>query len=91
MRGNRLEGERSRTDTTGRLCPVVFSDPFGLICVMRRAYQPRNIRVKHLRPLFVRFPPMTDFGVNNFGFIGNKLMLIDYGGDQEVQSKEATA
>ena len=83
MRGNQLEQERFARDTSGRLCPVLFCAPFGLVCVMRRAYQPRNMRLKHLFPHFDKFPPPVDFGPNNFGFIGRKLVLLDYGGSQE--------
>ena len=86
MRGNRLEHQRSRCDTSGRLCPVLFADPLGFVCVMRRAYQPRNMRLKHLLPYFDKFPPPVDFGPNNFGFLGRKLVLLDYGGSQEEEA-----
>lgn len=71
-------------DPNHRLCPVVFSLPGGWLVVMKRAYVPPNYRkkftdmeMKRLEPLFDGLP--YDATIQNFGFLGRHLVMIDYG------------
>lgn len=69
------------------LCPVVWGDPMGLILVMRRAEQPRNFSQRQLDRLVragrLRGETWTlesaDLHVGNVGFLGRRLVLLDYG------------
>lgn len=67
-----------------RLAPVLWSIPGGWLVVQERAYVPRNYRRKftfekvyELAPLFNGLP--TDIKPSNFGFIGRRLVMVDYG------------
>lgn len=66
-----------------RLAPVLFSLPGGWMVVMKRVHTPRQFR-KHyywrmdeLKHLFEGLP--WDPNEENFGFIGRRLVMIDYG------------
>jgi hypothetical protein len=68
------------------IAKVVWSDPLGLIVVMERCSQPRNFTEHHLRKLIElgRFEGADyrfsdDLHVGNVGFVGRRLVLLDYG------------
>lgn len=65
------------------LCPVLYLAPLGLFVIQRRAIQPRNFTDKHLnryKKQLRRNPYTSDFKTENFGFIGRRLVCLDYGG-----------
>lgn len=57
-----------------RLCPVIFSEPIGLLLVMKRCPD-----VDHLPPKedFDCLP--LDYKIDNFGYLNGKVVLRDYG------------
>lgn len=66
-----------------RLARVLWADPFGLVLVMERADPlPRNLHPKHFAAIMElqRFEGLPqDIKMDNFGFRGRSMVMIDYG------------
>ena len=60
------------------LCPVLFSDPFGLVVVMARASQP--VSHEDIVALPDYYPDITsETKVEDHGRIGTTVVVLDYG------------
>ena len=82
MRSNRWEREmwfhwRPRFQWK-TLCPVIYSDPLGLLIVMPRATQPvPQDKVDALPDYYPEITPETKH--EDFGMLGGTIVALDYG------------
>ena len=82
MRSNRWEREMWRTWRPyfgwSTLCPVLFSDPTGLVIVMCRAEQP--ITQAEVDSLPDAYPGITaEAKLQDYGRCGGRVVAVDYG------------
>ena len=70
---NLQESFRWKTTKDKRLCPVLFSLPFGILVIMPYASPVKKVNYNKFNGL-----PL-DLHVTNFGKYKNKIVLIDYG------------
>lgn len=78
FKANRYERRRWQTGDV-RLCPILFSDPFGLLVIMRRAADLEPVEAWEIIA-------QTDFSglphdtiPENVGLIDGRLVMVDYG------------
>ncbi len=65
-----------------RLCPVLFCAPLGLFLVMRRVdrvlHSESEVEEIGVREFFADVPVAQDENPDNYGYIGNRLVCVDY-------------
>jgi hypothetical protein len=60
------------------LCPVLFSDPIGLLVVMPWAKQP--VSCDEIRSLPDHYPsPFEEYKPEDFGWLSGEVVALDYG------------
>ena len=83
---NRRERHVYRKTKDRRLCPVIWADPEGNILVMQRVdYDYPYTKTDYIDPIYYRnkFKNFLEFANDmhpgNFGYIGKRLVMVDYG------------
>nr|DAE36537.1 MAG TPA: hypothetical protein [Caudoviricetes sp.] len=66
------------------LCPVVFSDKFGFLVIMKRCkvVKHRGLWMAELHTLKGSLPKefyLSDLKPENYGYLGGRLVKLDYG------------